>query len=64
VVRDRKRAFDSLVALATWCVWLERNERVFRNTCTTVPQLVSKIVSEVEQWCRARLVDRSRLQGE
>jgi hypothetical protein len=52
---------DSLVALTAWCISLERIERVFCNARTAVPQLVSKIVSEVEQCCHTRLVDRWRL---
>jgi hypothetical protein len=31
IPRDRRKAFDMVVILVVWCIWLERNNRVFRN---------------------------------
>jgi hypothetical protein len=61
VVRQRHKAFDSLVTLVAWRVWHERNERVFHSTCNLLPQLVGNILAELDCWCRVQLVNRSHL---
>jgi hypothetical protein len=56
------RPLTQLVFLVAWCM-LQHNERVFHNMSSLVPDLVSNIVSQVEHWCRTRLIDRSHLLG-
>jgi hypothetical protein len=31
VPKSHRKAFDSAVVLAAWCLWLQHNDRVFRN---------------------------------
>jgi hypothetical protein len=35
VIKERRRAFDSLVVVVAWSVWLERNERCFARACNS-----------------------------
>jgi hypothetical protein len=53
--------FDSLVVLVCWCVWLQRNDRVFNGVAWLAAVLVDHILALSDQWCRANLVDRSAL---
>jgi hypothetical protein len=61
VARPRWKAFDSLVALVTWTIWLEHNECVFRGASRLPSQMVATILTELESWCRASVVDRLSL---
>jgi hypothetical protein len=67
-LRSRKRvakpwhkAFDLLVALIIWSIWLEHNSRVFRNQVVSVMVVVASVFDWCELWCRANLVVRSLL---
>jgi hypothetical protein len=43
----RKKAFDSLVALVTWSIWKERNQRIFqKKKLTVVNELIALILDE------------------
>jgi hypothetical protein len=53
------------VALVVWSLWLQRNDRIFRNGLLSAVLLVDQCASLKEQWCRATLVARSsKLLGE
>jgi hypothetical protein len=45
--------FDSLVILVAWCLWKERNQRMFHNARRTPLQLVGFIAEEAERWSMA-----------
>jgi hypothetical protein len=47
--RDR-RAMDSLIVLACWIIWLERDDRIFHNRCKTQSQIVDLIVEHISLW--------------
>jgi hypothetical protein len=64
VIRTWRKAFNSLVALVTLSIWLEHNERVFRNVPRLPSQMVTSIMVELDNWCRASVVDRSSQGGE
>jgi hypothetical protein len=56
---DRRR-FDTLVILAAWSIWKQRNDRVFgnsRNECNEV-QLIEKVREEFRLWEFARFGER------
>jgi hypothetical protein len=57
-MRPRRRVFDSIVALVSWTIWLERNEYVFRGMSRLPSQMVATVLAELESWCRASVVDR------
>jgi hypothetical protein len=62
VTKARRKAFDSLVVLITWNLWLERNSRVFRYSTSTTSRLPDGIWSKCELCC-AKLIVRSELVG-
>lgn len=57
----RRKAFDSVVLLTGWHIWLERNARTFNNVTATVHAVLIKVHETTEQWCRAKLIDRLAL---
>jgi hypothetical protein len=59
VAKARRKAFDSLVVLISWSLWLERNARIFRGTAEPVPRIIDSILAKGELWCSAKLVARS-----
>lgn len=61
VHRNSRKAFDSLVILVMWSLWLERNARTFdrRERCTT--HLVADIQEEAKNWVDARYVNLALL---
>jgi hypothetical protein len=61
VIKERRRAFDSLVVVVAWSVWLERNERCFARACNSPAAVCMETWNLLQLWCRASLVDRSRL---
>jgi hypothetical protein len=63
IARARRKAFDSVVVLVVWSVWLERNEHVFRDERKQPSQVAASILAELHNWCDAKLVDRSSLSG-
>lgn len=46
---DRK-LFDSLLLLVAWCLWKERNARVFGRIASSADQVVCTVVREGEEW--------------
>jgi hypothetical protein len=59
--QGKNESLDSLVVLVVWCIWLERNSRVFRNVIGSVIATVTTVLSSCDLWCRVQLVDRSQL---
>lgn len=45
--------FNSIVLLVAWCVWKERNARVFGKASSTAATVVIAIIEEGEQWATA-----------
>jgi hypothetical protein len=45
---DKWRGLDSLFALIGWEIWKERNARCFRQTATSVPQLLLVIKAQAD----------------
>jgi hypothetical protein len=64
VAKPRRKAFDSVLLLGAWMLWLERNELTFSTGSSTTSAVAAKAGELLELWCRARLVDRSRLFGD
>jgi hypothetical protein len=56
-----RKAFDSLVILVAWLIWLERNDRVFNSSSCTAAAMAAHVCEHVELWCRAMLFDWSQL---
>lgn len=50
---NSRKGFDSLFALTSWTIWKERNARCFRESATTIPELLTMIKAEAEQWANA-----------
>jgi hypothetical protein len=48
-----RRAMSSLAMLVSWEVWKERNARVFRNHCSTVLMVATRIKNEATLWASA-----------
>lgn len=48
-----RRSFDSLVILLSWCIWKERNRRVFDARSRTLVQLLHYIREEGHAWTGA-----------
>jgi hypothetical protein len=55
------RAFDSLVLLIAWVLWLERNGKEFSRDCRPPVRVLEQIWDMVEFWRRAQLLNRSQL---
>lgn len=50
---DARRAFDSLVLLVSWKLWLERNNRTFQGTSAGIQDLFRAVIAEAESWVEA-----------
>jgi hypothetical protein len=61
LLKPRRKAFDSLVVLIVWCIWMEHNARVFRNQAGLVSAVVATVFACCDLWCRANLAGRSQL---
>jgi hypothetical protein len=57
----QRKAFDSFVILVVWCIWLEHNNRVFRNQALHPSQSIKSLWLRCELWCRSGLISRSLL---
>jgi hypothetical protein len=47
-------AFDSIVLLVAWLLWLERNSRVFRSLCRSLVAILTQIWESIDLWFGAR----------
>jgi exonuclease III len=45
-----RRGFDSLVILVVWCIWKERNLRVFQGRSRSAAVLDANITEEADRW--------------
>jgi hypothetical protein len=61
VAKARRKAFNSLYALIAQCIWLHRNDSVFRNGTVSVARTLSDIDSHLDGWVSAGLDCRSQL---
>jgi hypothetical protein len=64
VAKNRQKAFNLLVFLVAWSLWLERNIRVFNRSTSLVAAMLVSIQGRVELWSRVGLLNRSELIGE
>jgi hypothetical protein len=64
VLRWRWQAFDSLILLVDWLLWIERNDRTFSSRSCTAAALAIHVAEQLELWCRAGLIVRSHLVAE
>lgn len=48
-----RKGFDALVILGAWCLWKERNRRVFNAAAHTPVEVATVIGGEVERWLQA-----------
>jgi hypothetical protein len=61
VAKSKRKAFNILVILVTWGIWLERNAKTFCNASSTALLMVDTLWSPCEKWVCARLIDRFQL---
>jgi hypothetical protein len=54
------KVFDSLVAVA-WAIWVQRNERTFKNSSQSPASLEDSILERLDLWCRASFIEMSQL---
>lgn len=45
--------FDALLLLVSWCIWKERNVRVFNRAASTAREVVMSIIREATDWASA-----------
>ena len=50
---DRRNGMDSLFALVSWQLWKERNARCFRESTSSVGDLLHIIKNEADRWIQA-----------
>ena len=48
-----RKGFDSLTILGSWCLWKERNWRVFDGVGRLVVAVADSVVEEVVRWSQA-----------
>jgi len=53
IAKPDRKSFDSLVILAAWCLWKERNRRTFDHQTRSTADLFSLISDDVVSWCQA-----------
>jgi hypothetical protein len=53
LLRHSKEALTSLVLLVIWEIWRERNSRIFRHVCRSIPQILTDIQDEAKTWAYA-----------
>jgi hypothetical protein len=61
--KARRKAFDSLVVCVAWCLWLERNERVFRSALKNSLGVAHVAWDMIQSRCTAGLVVGAALFG-
>jgi hypothetical protein len=54
VTKAKRKAFDNIVILTVWGIWLERNARVFHNVSASAPVVVDTLCEVCEQWVHVR----------
>jgi hypothetical protein len=64
VPKLRRRAYDSTVLLVSRGIWLHRNDRIFNGDSLLPSIVVHQLSLLLDDWCSAKLVDRSSLYRE
>jgi hypothetical protein len=64
VSKPRCKAFDSLIILVAWSLWLQRYDRMFNRFSMSEAIVVSSIFANLELWVCAKLVARLHSQGD
>jgi hypothetical protein len=66
LTKERRKLWLSMVPLVWWCLWKERNDRIFRHISAAPAAVVQAILVEARSWVHAgrrrllALVDRPR----
>lgn len=50
---DARPAFDSLMLLISWSIWMERNNRTFSRSVAGTQEMFRKVLREAEEWVHA-----------
>jgi hypothetical protein len=61
VLKAHRSTFDSIVILVTRSIWLQRNDRVFARMALSPGSLAHHIELVADDWCQAKMVDKSQL---
>jgi hypothetical protein len=64
VAKVRRKAFNNLVIIVIWGIWLERNDITFRNVSSTAPMMVDTLWSACKQQVCAKLIGSQLVPGE
>lgn len=48
-----RKGLDSIFMLTMWCIWKERNNRVFQEQAATVTQITERLSEEARLWVLA-----------
>ncbi|KAF8729639.1 hypothetical protein HU200_017588 [Digitaria exilis] len=54
ISKESRKMFDTFIALVTWSIWLERNNRTFNRQARSTLQLQRHIQEQASEWTRAR----------
>jgi hypothetical protein len=54
VHKSRRKGFNSLIILGSWCLWLTRNKVVFDGVNPSLSPVKSLFLNELSCWERAR----------
>jgi len=49
----RRKGFDSITILGSWCLWKEQNQRVFDGIGGSVVVVADSVVEEAVRWSQA-----------
>ena len=47
---EQRTAYFCLVSAVTWCIWKERNSRVFRHEAKALIKIVGDIIKLMKLW--------------
>ena len=53
--RANRATWRATCLLVSWCIWKERNERIFNSKASTTDQVHSRILDEARTWLQAGL---------
>lgn len=58
--RAYRATWRATCLLVSWCIWKERNERIFHSKASTTDQVHSRILDEARPWLQAGLAPMTR----